>query len=253
MLKLLPVLLLLVACQNPSSPGKAGAPKPTIATDTANSNATVKPFPEEPLPKTSSKVDADDEPTKSEDSVQQSPHQGPGQYPSAPLTIKNLAFTGTGCPAGTVVTNVSPDAKAFTLVFAQFAAEILTGAKADAKRCNLTLTLAIPQGWQVSILSLDLRGFADIPKDADATLRTVIGFDDESSLLQGPHADPFHFRHETTLKTRAWSPCGREAALKIGVEAKLSSPNATAATLALDSLDGELRHEVGLAWRRCAS
>ena len=61
-------------------------------------------------------------------------------YAQAPdpsqVYIRGINFAGSGCPAGSVSTNVAPDAKAFTLLFDQYIAEGGPGVPASSTRKN---------------------------------------------------------------------------------------------------------------------
>jgi len=200
-------------------------------------------------------------------SPSQSPYQSPTQSPPAStdiagVTIKNLSYIGSGCPEGTVASNLSPDAKAFTLLFDSFfieAGPATKGVPATAtSSCKLNLTLLAPSGWQVAILSVDYRGFADLAAGDSAVISeriSLLGSPSHSvfsSKVDGPHSDNFQTRSEVLLKSAQWSRCeGIEKTLQIEFSAEIKSTTDAPASLSLDTVDGELSYKSGIVWRRC--
>jgi hypothetical protein len=71
------------------------------------------------------------------------------------------------------------------------------------------------------------------------------------SKLQGPLDDNFQRRAEADLLTAPWSGCEQTKTLRVQVGVTLKTATELPALLAVDSVDGELHHRAGLAFRRC--
>ena len=77
-------------------------------------------------------------------------------------------YGGTGCPAGTVSATLSPDATSLSLIFDQYtvAAGGTTGTSFDRRSCNVAIPVHVPNGFSVSVLSVDYRGYNHLPNRA---------------------------------------------------------------------------------------
>ena len=77
-------------------------------------------------------------------------------------------YGGSGCPAGTVSTTLSPDAKSLSLIFDQYevSAGGSTGRSYDRKSCNVAIPVHVPGGYSISVVSVDYRGFNHLPPRA---------------------------------------------------------------------------------------
>lgn len=192
----------------------------------------------------------------------QDPRGGvPAIHPDS-LRVRNIQHAGTGCPAGSVAENVSPDRQAFTLLFDSFVAQTGLGAKpADArKNCALVVDLDYPAGWQFSVVAVDVRGYAAL--DPGVTGQQVTtgyfqGSRDQFRVQQdfwGPTAEDYLNSAEIPLATATWSPCAQNAAraLVLNSQVRLISSNRFAnGLMTVDSIDGSVLMTYALRWRRC--
>ena len=82
------------------------------------------------------------------------------------IQLGNPEYGGTGCPAGTASVSLSPDNSAISILFDQYVVEA-GGAKAfDRKNCNIAVPVHVPQGFSVSVIAIDYRGFVQLPAGA---------------------------------------------------------------------------------------
>jgi hypothetical protein len=183
--------------------------------------------------------------------------QAPGAVNVGP-NIVAVSAEGSGCSPGTTAVNIAPDLKALTVLFDSFfvsydpdlGEEIL---QAD---CQVGVDLQIPAGWQVSMISLDIRGFADLPELSALQIDGAIsyeGFADRIGFQQeitGPASEDFHQRGVATSETLLWSRCGGAQRLNLDISATLT-PGPEAAYAAVDGIDGEITNKMGLVWRQC--
>src|SRR5687768_9576804 len=69
--------------------------------------------------------------------------------------IQRLTYAGPGCPSGSVAHNLAPDAKAFTVLFSDFLAEVGPGIPSGQNKtsCRVTVDLRFPNGWSYSVFT----------------------------------------------------------------------------------------------------
>ncbi len=184
--------------------------------------------------------------------------------PSGPVVIKRISANGTGCPAGTVSTNISDDKQAFTLTFSEFVAEAGPGLASSVgrKNCILTATLGVPVGWQYSVGSFFYRGFMGLDLGIRATHSTSYFFAGVGrqgtfqSTKDGAYSSDYVFSDKVGLASVNWSDCNAERDLNINTSIRVSNtnpalyPNAQG-LITNDSIDGEIKQVFGLTWRRC--
>lgn len=169
--------------------------------------------------------------------------------------IEGIKYKGNGCRNGSVAHLLSPDAKAFTLLFDDF---IVTGDPHDAekshRKCMIDLNLHVPSGWSYAIFSLDYRGFVELRAGATATQKTSCSFPGSQEkgigdhVLRGPLSEDYLHRTLTPLSSVVFSSCtGHNKKLKINTSISVKGEG----LMTVDSADGELEHRYGIAWRRC--
>ena len=83
----------------------------------------------------------------------------PGPAQAQQLTLGAPNYGGTGCPQGTASVAVSPDARSLSILYDQYFVEVGPGTSLARRSCNLAIPLHVPQGFSVSILGIDYRGF----------------------------------------------------------------------------------------------
>lgn len=176
--------------------------------------------------------------------------------------IKRITYAGPGCPHGSVVHNISVDAKAFTLLFDSFFAEIGPDLPSGHAKnsCVLKIDLRFPQGWSYTIFDVDYRGYASLDEGVRATHSSKYFYQSNpgdyvrfSRSAVGPFDDDYLISDSIGLSELVWSPCGRYRALNIETKIALnnSSNSEGYGTITIDSIDGELSHIYGIKWMRC--
>ncbi|KAK5655887.1 hypothetical protein OQA88_5426 [Cercophora sp. LCS_1] len=182
---------------------------------------------------------------------QQDPAPSP---PADEIQLASVVFAGSGCPAGSVSGNISPDPTKITLAYDYLTAQ--TGRNITAansrKNCQLNIKLKHSAGWHFSVSKTSYRGHARIPAGTNGTARATYYFSGESGqatstvIIPGPYDGEFLKTDEFSLGT-IWSPCGNEGLLNINSEVRLTPTNSTQpAVLSVTSLE-----KVELSWQRC--
>lgn len=177
------------------------------------------------------------------------------------VRIRSIHYAGSGCPAGSVAENVSPDLTAFTLLFDSYIAEAGPGVPASQKRknCQVTLDLDIPQGWSFTIADIDYRGYASLERGVTGLQKATYYFQGQSTQvsgetsLRGEMDRDYHIRDELVLTAEVWSPCGASRALNINSQVRVDNTRNPRGygMLTTDSMDGVFTTIYNLKWRRC--
>ncbi|MEZ4741625.1 MAG: DUF4360 domain-containing protein [Bdellovibrionota bacterium] len=175
--------------------------------------------------------------------------------------VNNIVHAGTGCPIGSVATDISEDAKAFTILFDEYVAEAGPGIERSAGRkfCQLTVNLHVPQGWSYTIFDVNYAGFADLDRGTYGIQKSTYYFQGNrasngvtlSTRLRGPYSDDYEIRDSLGLDALIWSPCGVNRALNIKTSVMTQASRNQSALMTIDSIDGELIHRYGIKWKRC--
>jgi hypothetical protein len=185
---------------------------------------------------------------------------GYSETPQVPITIRNIAYGGNGCPQNSVGINLSSNKQAFTMIMDEYIAEIGPGVarRENRKSCQVSLDLKVPSGWQYSVATFDFRGFASLEKDVKGLQKTTFYFQGQSNTgsfetpIDGPTERNFQLRDTISVESSVWSPCGETRALQIHSEVRLSTRNSSKeGILTVDSIDGAIKQVYGIAWRRC--
>lgn len=180
------------------------------------------------------------------------------------VAIQKVDARGSGCAAGTVSANLSPDGEAMTLIFDDYSVEGTANEDRlgkTKKDCNIQMRIATPPGWTFSILSLTLRGYADLDPGVNGTQSAKYRLgrnrrDTELSKLKltGEYRDNYEQSFDLPVASANWSDCSGTAqtldlATSISVRGERRATGGGVMTV--DSLDGEMNQEYGIVWRRC--
>ena len=104
---------------------------------------------------------------------------------SKQVQIRGVTYGGTGCPQGTVGSQISSDRSILTLIFDSYIASIGPGIAITEQRknCQLNIDLLYPGGFQYSILSADYRGYSSIDKGISGTLKSTYYFSGQTAQV----------------------------------------------------------------------
>ena len=172
--------------------------------------------------------------------------------------VNNFTYAGSGCPSGTVASDISEDAQAFTLLFDRYIAEAGPGIarSENRKNCNVLLNLHVPAGWSFTIMSVDYRGFAQLDSGTIGEEVSEYYFQGQrgpafSTSLRGPYNDDYVVSDDIPIQDMVWSQCGVNRALNIKTQVRVNASYNRRALMTLDSIDGEFRQIYHMQWRRC--
>ena len=178
------------------------------------------------------------------------------------VRIVGITYAGSGCPAGSVGNNVSPDFQAFTLLFDQYQAAAGPGVPFGQKRknCQVNVSMDIPNGWSYTLFTVDTRGYVSLQPGVRAMEQSTYYFQGqqltgrEQTVIYGPTDRNYQATDQITMANQVWSPCGVVRSLNINTEVRVdnsAAPN-NQGMMTVDSIDGQFKLIYGIRWRRCS-
>ncbi len=177
------------------------------------------------------------------------------------VRIRSVSYAGSGCQAGSVSQNVSPDLQAFTLLFDNFVAEVGPGVplSSSRKNCQIAVDLDFPSGWSYSVATLDYRGFVNLDAGSVADQSAAYYFQGSGATarlhtpMYGPTNRDYQIRDTLGISALVWSPCGLQRALNINTQIRLTANAGARGLITTDSIDGQFKtlYRYGLSWQQC--
>ena len=170
----------------------------------------------------------------------------------------SVEANGSGCPAGSWLTDVSTDGQTFTTTFSAYEVTVTPERAVSTADCSVALKLHSPQGLSFSVTSLFYAGYGFLEPEMRGTFSARYGFraggDAGSSFREerGPYDDLFMFEDRVTQARRTWSPCGSDHVLTVATQLALYNGEPAGSGYAnVASIDGNTKVVLGLSWRSC--
>jgi hypothetical protein len=174
------------------------------------------------------------------------------------VQINGFISGGSGCPRGTSVSGrisaTKPGALPDTLIlsFAPFRAVQGPGIASIERRknCNITIDLAVPQGFSFSLVDAEYQGFANLPRGVKGVQSTTYSFPFSNSatfatVLNGPFRS--NYKRTDDVGAAVFSPCSRSVPLSIATQVFLSGDRTKSASISVKA-----PQRYGIQWRRCS-
>jgi hypothetical protein len=193
------------------------------------------------------------------DATTNNDNQAPGQ-----VTIDGTAYSGSGCPQGTVSTLLSPDKSVVTFGFDSFQATIgpQSNPTDKQKNCQLHLNLRYPQGFQLSIMTATYHGYVRLDQGVSANFISSYYFSQNAgsvsntrTTLSGPqyqNGQTYTKQDSIPNSSVVWSPCGANGMLNINSRIALNSNDARGSgEMSTDDATVKFEQKLYLSWRRC--
>lgn len=183
-------------------------------------------------------------------------------YPAVTdVAIEKISYRGSGCPKNSAAVNLSPDLRAFTVIFSKYQASIDNAPRLSrvARDCDVDIDLRVPDGWSFMIYTVDYRGYVALTEGATAELDSRVrfrGVDPHSRIdgveFKGPVDQDYFLRHTLNAKTFQRSDCrGAKRHLGIRSSVTVTAKKGASAVMSVDSLDEEVNQTYWIAWERC--
>jgi hypothetical protein len=174
------------------------------------------------------------------------------------ITLGQPGYGGTGCPAGSVSATLSPDSTSLSLLFDGYYVEAggTTGLSFDRKNCNVSIPVNVPQGYSVSVISIDYRGFNQLPNGGQSTFNVEYFFAGGrgptfTRNFRGELSDEYLIHNELTAESTVWSACGAQVLLRTNSSIRVQTTAGRQALATVDSQDVSAAIIYNLRWRRC--
>ena len=167
-------------------------------------------------------------------------------------------YGGSGCPAGSVSATLSPDSKTLSLIFDEYqvSAGGATGRSFDRRSCNVAIPVHVPNGYSVSILSIDYRGFNHLPTGATSQFNVEYFFAGGRGpafrrSFWGALEGDYFINNQLAAESLVWSPCGADVNLRTNSSMRVNTVANREATATVDSQDVNAAIVYHLQFRRC--
>jgi hypothetical protein len=190
-----------------------------------------------------------------------------GQEPVEPMAqILEINANGPGCAADTVSVNISEDAEAFTLVFADFYIELPQldpEVQIANKQCLIELKLHVRSGYRFKVSRIDFRGYMSLDADVLASLSSRYRFLERADSyfyfnhnFTGPRDDSFFIEDLGQDEPAFWSPCSDSGIVTLQIDSAMKLVDQSIdknqfAYLSVDSADGDFGQDIHLNWDHC--
>jgi len=158
--------------------------------------------------------------------------------------FKAPAIAGSGCPAHSTDYAITPDGQTLTVLFSDYYTE---GRR--PKSCNIAVPVHVPNGYQVSLMTADYRGFVQ----GRAELSRSYFFagqrgPSKRSRLSSGHGKDYLERDKLITASNSYAKCGSDVNLRINSRVRGFSRNSFVTVDSLDLQNGMVFH---LQYRRC--
>ena len=179
------------------------------------------------------------------------------------LLIEDISATGTGClDADNIAYDISTDGQAFTIIYDEFYAETFgegnNSLEVAESNCDVSIKMKSPKGWAYAVMSIQQSVYLSQDNNTTSTHSTSYKFasdDGEVKLanyvIEDEYDDQFIREDKIRLANLQWSGCNGEETLVVKTSLKVESQNASTGYINVDSLDGEIRENYQLVWKKC--
>jgi hypothetical protein len=205
---------------------------------------------------------ASDEGAENTDTLALAASGGEGNVPNPSgaffVSVKPM---GTGCPAGTTQTSISPDGKTFTTTFSAFEATVNNRQSVAVKDCQLAIKLKSPSGLSYTVTEFYYQGYAYLEEGQTARQISRYYFqgapvqaEEVRTDLKGPFDDTYTFEDKIRTTDFVWSPCGVERDLNVRATLRLQNSSKKDGYINLGAVDANTDTKVRfkLNWKKCS-
>ncbi|MET0340231.1 MAG: DUF4360 domain-containing protein, partial [Polyangiales bacterium] len=170
-----------------------------------------------------------------------------------------VTANGTGCPAGTWDTTISPDGQTFTVTFNSYSARVDENSAISIKDCQLGIKLQSPQQVSYSVQGFRFSGYSYLEQGVSASQSATFyvqgnpGNSIEARTdLEGPRNGPYSLSTDVELGKKLWSPCSAERTLNVQTRLRLRNGDPRrSGFLNLAAVNGSAKLVMRLSWRKC--
>jgi hypothetical protein len=174
------------------------------------------------------------------------------------IALGDPQYGGTGCPAGSASVALSPDNSALSILFDQYVVEAGGSKSFDRKNCNIAIPVHVPNGYSVSVIAIDYRGFVGIPSGGRAQLNVDYFLAGNgrgvrtTKTFRGPYSEDYLKSDSLGLQAIVWSGCGADTILRANTTMLVQSNGRREMAMGtVDSADVQAGLVYHLQWRSC--
>lgn len=173
------------------------------------------------------------------------------------IVLGNPIIGGTGCPGGSASATVSPDGSAISVLFDNFVTQAQGATRVDRKACSIAIPVHVPQGFSVSVIQVDYRGFNSLPSGARSQFNAEYFFAGRpgprfSERFAGPLQEDYTVSTPLQLNAMVWSACGADTNLRANASIMTTTNfRGEQAMTTVDSADISSGIIYKLQWKRC--
>ncbi|MEO6395807.1 MAG: DUF4360 domain-containing protein [Devosia sp.] len=167
-------------------------------------------------------------------------------------------YGGPGCPQGTASISLSGDTKSLSVQFSQYSVKAggSTGKTFDRKACSLTIPVHVPQGYSVSVLAIDYRGYNNLPSGAKSTFQVEYFFAGGQGPIfkkdySGPNSGPYLISNKLTQAATVWSACGTDVNLRTNSSIRVTTSQNKSASASVAKANVKAAMLFKLSWKKC--
>ena len=173
------------------------------------------------------------------------------------IELGHPGYGGNGCPGGSASVTLSPDKKSLSIIFDEFIVETTRRRKVARKSCNIAIPVHVPQGYSISLIEADYRGFVSLPRGTEARFSSEYFFAGQRGprymkRFRGPQDDDYMIGNTIGIESLVWSKCGADVNLRVNSSMMVRSrgPEALAT---LDSADFNAGIVYQVQWKKCSN
>jgi hypothetical protein len=181
------------------------------------------------------------------------------------IYIEQVTVNGSGCPAGTVAANFTPDYSMLELTFSSFVAQIGPGTMPSdwRKNCIVAVTLHIPAGFTFALIGANYRGYAQLDPGVTGRQQTtyfIAGMLGANTMRTDVPKEldaygNYERNDEIPVENWVWAKCGVDSIANLNASVSLNNSKAPKSygLMTLDETDigSQVLFQWHLAWQKC--
>lgn len=172
--------------------------------------------------------------------------------------IQSITGSGSGCPSPPAYL-LTPDQQTFTVYFSDMMLNHPPGSTFKYVNCAVGVSLHVPHGWQLSVGTINTRGYAHLPFGTSAHQRSTYSLagiplgPTFRSALNGFYDNNYTFTDLISVGSVITTPCGRDAILTINTALDLNTAGnpVSDAFVNNETIDGTFRKVFQFGWDHC--
>lgn len=153
------------------------------------------------------------------------------------------SYGGSGCPQGSASSSLTPDGLTLTMLFDSYTAS------PTRKACNISIPVHVPNGFQVSTITADYRGFAQGRGELKRSYFFAGGAGSSFTDVLGTSSGTTYLKTDDLIETsNIWSRCGADVNMRINSAIRGLNNRSNISVDSLDLHQGMVFH---LQYRSC--